>query len=109
MSGDLTVKLSVLGAGTIQADFDNVRLATTPVVLKPSTLAPPRVSGNNLIITGTGGTPNAGYTWLAATNLSAPIYWTTNSSGTLDGNGAFSNVIPINVLQSARYFWLRLP
>ena len=103
------MKLSVSGAGTIQADFDNVRLTTTPVALKASTLKTPKVSGSNFIITGSGGTPNAGYTWLAATNLSAPIFWMTNSTGTLDGAGAFSNAIPINVSQPARYFWLRLP
>lgn len=109
VNGDLTVRLSVPGSGTIQADFDNVRLTALPTALKASTLQTPKVSGGNLIVTGTGGTPNAGYTWLAATNLSAPIHWITNSTGTLDGAGALSNAIPINVSQPARYFWLRLP
>lgn len=38
VTGDLTVGLSVVGAGTIQADFDNVRL-TTAAVPEPSTVA----------------------------------------------------------------------
>jgi alpha-L-rhamnosidase len=110
VSGDLTVALSVLGNGTtIQADFDNVQLTSSPFVLKAPTLGSPRVSGGNLIVTGTNGTPGAGYTWLSATNLSAPTTWKTNSTGTLDGAGAFSNTIPISLSQPASFFRLRLP
>jgi hypothetical protein len=76
--------------------------ATAPVVGKPT------VSGGNLILMGMGGTPGAGYTWLSTTNLSAPIIWTTNSAGTLDGTGAFSNSIPIGVTP-ASFFRLRIP
>jgi hypothetical protein len=36
VSGDLTVELSVAGNGTIQADFDNVQLSTTPVPVPPA-------------------------------------------------------------------------
>jgi hypothetical protein len=95
--------------GTIQAAFDNVRLTATPIVFTAPTLMAPKISGGKLILTGTGGTANAGYTWLVTTNLSAPINWTTNSTGTLDGTGAFSNAIPINASQSASFFKLRLP
>ncbi len=107
VSGDLTIALSVLGDATlIQADFDNVRLQTRPV---PPTLGAPEVSGGKLILTGTGGTPNSGYTWLTTTNLSAPIIWVTNSTSTLDGTGSFSNSIPINVTNPASFFRLRIP
>lgn len=75
----------------------------------PPTLGAPRVSGGNLILTGTGGTPNRGYTWLTTTNLSAPINWTTNTTGTLDGTGAFSNAIPVNAGTRASFFRLRMP
>ena len=110
VSGDLTVDLSVVGNGTtIQADFDNVQLTATPVVFKAPTLATPKISSGNLVLAGAGGTPNAGYAWLAATNLSAPINWTTNLTGTLDGSGAFSNTIPINTSQPASFFTLRIP
>jgi hypothetical protein len=108
VSGDLTVELSTVGAGTIQADFDNVRLATAEVFKTP-TFETPKFSEGNLMLTGTGGTPNSGYTWLVATNLSAPINWTTNSTGVLDGTGAFSNAIPITAIPSARFFKLRMP
>jgi hypothetical protein len=108
VSGDLTVELSVVGAGTTQADFDNVQLMAMPV-LKAPTLGAPNVSDGSLVLTGTGGTPNTGYTWLSTTNLSAPINWTTNSTGTLDGTGSFSNVIPINASPSASFFKLEMP
>jgi hypothetical protein len=72
-------------------------------------LAAPNISGGNLILTGTGGTPNSGYTWLATTNLAPPVQWTTNSTGTLDGTGAFSNSLPINANQSAAFFKLEMP
>jgi hypothetical protein len=81
-------------------------LVTPPT---PPTLGAPKVSGGNLILSGTGGTPNSGYTWLTTTNLSAPIRWTTNTAGTLDGTGAFSNAIPISATTPASFFRLRLP
>jgi hypothetical protein len=78
-------------------------------LVKPPILGAPMVSGGDLILTGTGGTPNSGYTWLTTTNLSAPIIWTTNSTGTLDGLGSFSNAIPISVTNPARFFRFRIP
>ncbi len=105
VSGDLTVELSVIGNNTsIQANFDNVRLTETPIFQ----FSPARVSGGNLILTGTGGVANAGYTLLTTTNLSAPIIWTTNSIGTLSSAGAFSNSIPIGAAP-ARFYRVRVP
>jgi hypothetical protein len=67
-------------------------------------------SGGNLIVSGTGGYPlNSSYTWLSTTNLSPPVVWTTNSTGTLDGTGSFSNSIPISATQKAKFFLLRIP
>ncbi len=107
VSGDLTVELSVAGDPTlIQADFDNVRLT---VGAQAPVLGTARVAGGNLVLTGTGGTPNGGYTWLTTTNLTAPIIWTTNSTGTLDATGSFSNSIPIDPSQPASFFRLRTP
>jgi hypothetical protein len=74
------------------------------------TVQPIAVSGGKLIVTGTGGyPPNEPYEWLSATNLTPPINWVTNVAGTLDGSGSFSNSIPINPAEPARYFRLRLP
>jgi hypothetical protein len=88
------------------------------IVFQGSALALPRlptvnpltVSGGNLILTGTGGSPNSSYTWLTTTNVRAPVAsWTTNTTGVLDGNGAFSNAIPINAATPASFFRLRMP
>jgi len=65
--------------------------------------------GSSLILTGNNGTTGSGYTWLVATNLSAPFHWMTNGTGILDGAGAFSNAIPVNPAQPASFFRLRMP
>ena len=50
-----------------------------------------KVSGGNLIFSGTGGTTNGTYYVLTSTNLATPLTnWTTNSTSTFDGTGAFS-------------------
>ena len=84
-----------------------MRLAEAQLVV-PS-FGSPKVSGGNLILTGNSGTPGSGYTRLVATNLSAPIAWKTNSTGTLDGAGAFSSFIPIDPAQPASFYRLRVP
>jgi hypothetical protein len=110
VSGDLTVELSALDAASIQADFNNVELTQVSVAPPMAPILNKAVfTGGNLILTGTGGTANAGYTWLTTTNLSAPIIWTTNTTGTLDGTGSFSNALPVNPSQRAAFFRLRLP
>jgi hypothetical protein len=112
VSGDLIVDLSVVGTPSVfaQGNFDYVRLTKTSVA--PPTLPipdKPGISGGNLILTGTGGTANSPYTWLQTTNLSPPIIWTTNFTGTLDGTGAFSNAIPAAISPQASYFRFRMP
>lgn len=68
------------------------------------------VSGGNLILTGTGSTPGGSYTWLTATNVTSPAAtWTTYSTGVFDANGAFSNAIPVNPAEPARFFRLQTP
>ena len=106
VSGDLTIELSVAGASTYQANFDNVQL-TKALNVAPA-IGHAAVSGGNLVVTGTGGTPNAGYTWLSTTNLAAPINWVTNSTGKLDGTGAFSASVPVGA-NPASFFRLRIP
>jgi hypothetical protein len=65
------------------------------------------LSGNQLILTGSNGTPNSSYSWLTTTNLLTPLTnWTVSATGNLDGTGACSNSIPNNPLQPAAYFRL---
>jgi len=81
----------------------------TPAVVLPPVVSSPSVSGGNLIMTGTGGTPFAPYILITTTNLLTPLAnWTTNTTGTLDVNGAFSNAIPINPSLPASFFTVKL-
>jgi hypothetical protein len=79
--------------------------ATPPVVNRPV------VSGGNLILTGSGGSAGAPYTWLTSTNLR-----TARSRSGLripreasTGAGNFSNAIPISLSTPAKFFRLRTP
>ena len=81
-------------------------IAATP----PPVVNSPVISGGNLILTGSGGTAGASYTWLTSTNLTTPIaLWTTNTVGNFDGSGDFSNAIPISTSTPAKFFRLRTP
>jgi hypothetical protein len=83
-------------------------VASTPVT--PLTINSTRASGGNLILTGSGGTPNGSYAWLSSTNVASPLAtWTTNTTGSFSGNGAFSNSIPINTGEALRFFRLKTP
>lgn len=75
---------------------------------KGPTISSSGVSGGNLTVGGSGGTPGAGYAWLSSTNLAAPLsQWTTNSTGTFDSSGNFSGSLPISHSQPGVYFVLK--
>ncbi len=101
---------------TLQGGQDFGWSGYSEIVLQGSNLAAPALpvvsstaAGGNLILTGTGGTPNYGYTILTSTDLLAPVgSWTVSATGVTDGTGAFSNAIPINVSQPARFFRIRM-
>jgi hypothetical protein len=105
VSGDLVVELAVAPAATWQAQFDNVQL-TKAVAAAAPVINPPVLAGGNLILTGTVGAPGGGYVLLTTTNLAPPIVWTTNTTGTLDGTGSFSNAIPVNASSGPTFFKL---
>ncbi len=88
------------------------------IVLQGSSLAPvtapvvrtPTMSGGNLILTGTGGTPNYAYDVVTATNLLSPAgSWTIVATGASDGSGAISNAVPVNATNPASFFRVRVP
>lgn len=78
--------------------------------VSPARVNPPVVVGGNMVLTGVGGPAGASYSWLTATNVAAPLAtWTTNSTGVFDSNGAFSNALPVNASEPARFYHLRTP
>jgi autotransporter-associated beta strand protein len=95
------------GSGT----FDPATgVLTLSVVGNGLAFNPAKVSGGNLILTGTGGAPGTGYTLLTTTNLTTPAaLWSTNTTGTFGGDGAFSNNIPVSATEPARFFRVRQP
>jgi len=76
----------------------------------PPVVHAPHVSGGNLILTASGGTPNRAYSWVTSTNLLAPLgSWTVSATGVLDGTGSCSNAVPINATNTAGFFRFRMP
>jgi len=101
-----SVTLLPVGTGTFNPLTGVLTITSAGVV----TFNRPHVSGSNLILTGTGGTPGGSYSWLTSTNVTTPIaIWTTNTTGFFNGSGAFSNGIPIIGSEHARFFILRTP
>jgi autotransporter-associated beta strand protein len=100
--------VTILPAGT--GSFNPATGILTIAYTAGPTVNPPTVSGGNLILTGSGGTPGAGYTWLTSTNVANPVAtWTTNIQGTFDSFGAFSNAVPISTANPSQFFRLRTP
>lgn len=94
------------GSGT----FNPATGQLTITAATPPTVNAPKAVNGKLVLTGTGGTPGGNYTWLTSTNVGTPVInWTTNTSGVFDGAGAFSNAIPMNPSEPARFFKLRVP
>jgi len=77
----------------------------TPVLPSVTSMA---VSGTNLVVSGTGGTANATYTWLGTTDLTPPITWVPVLQGVLNGSGAMSSSLPITT-DTQMFFRLRMP
>jgi len=101
-----SVTILPVGTGT----FDPATGILTITSAGALTFNSPTVSGGNLILSGTGGTPNGTYNWLSSTNLTTPVaLWTTNASGTFGTTGGFTNAMLINKMQPAQFFRLKTP
>jgi hypothetical protein len=107
IAGDFTsVTVLPIGTGTFNPATGRVTITSGA----PPTINPPTTSGGYLILTGAGGSPGGSYTWLTSTDVSAPLAsWTTNSVGVFEGDGTYSNAIPINTSEPARFFRLQTP
>ena len=79
-------------------------ITVTPPVISSLTRA-----GTNLIFNITNGVPDGGWTLLTTTNLTAPVNWTTNRTGTFDGQGKVTLTNGILSTERGRYFIIRAP
>ncbi len=106
-SGNFTsVTLLPSGAATFNPATGQLTITSSGAL----TFNPITYSNGNLVVTGSGGTAGTGYTLLTTTNLVNSIAtWTTNTTGTFDGTGSFSNSIPVNVSQPTQFFRVRTP
>src|SRR5262249_15376592 len=69
-----------------------------------------RLSGTNLVFTGTNGTAGASYAVLAATNVTLPSSnWLSITTNQFRAGGAFSFTNPISSGDPKRFFRLRTP
>jgi len=60
----------------------------------PPVFGPVVVSGNNLVLSASGGNPGDPVTVLSSTNLTLPLaQWTTVTTGNYDGNGNFTYTV----------------
>jgi hypothetical protein len=98
VSGDLTVELSVAGASTYQAEFDNVRLTQgPPTVLAPTLLTDISPLESRL----TTGTP---VTFVVAVNGNPLNYQWYNQNGAI--NGAISTSYSFNSLAGTNSYYV---
>ena len=68
------------------------------------------VSGGDLVLNGTGGTPGGTYTLLTSSNIALPlINWTPVLTRMFDNSGNFSVTNGVDPSASQRYFLLRVP
>ena len=69
-----------------------------------------KVSGTNLIFSGTGGTANGNYWVLTSTNLATPFgSWPTQATSTYDATGAFSVTNAISPGTPQRFYRIKQP
>jgi hypothetical protein len=90
----------------IEINGTNSTTVFSPVAPAITSMA---VAGTNLVVTGTGGNPNANYTWQVTTDLTPPIIWAQAAQGVFSSSGTFSNSLPIESTQPQKFFRLRIP
>jgi hypothetical protein len=86
-----SLSLPALNSGLFWSTFRlNVDGTLGVVSTNPPAIHSARQSGGNLVLQGTGGTPNWSYTVLSSTNLTLPLaQWTVTSTNFFDAGGNF--------------------
>lgn len=90
----LSLPAGLHGVLTNDTSINAVALLATSISVVPPYFNRPVVSGANLVLSASGGTPNDAVNLLSTTNLALPLSeWTTVTSGNYDGNGDFSYTV----------------
>ncbi len=108
-----TVTPSIPGPGL---NWDTSALSTSGILKIGGTAqANPKIgavsrSGNNVVVSGTGGVVGATYTVLSSTNIAQPVgTWTPVATNNFGAGGAFTLTIPVDPATQARFFVIRAP
>ena len=106
----LTYPTGTTNMGTMAVAIVNASDAIVPpVVPTPSVIRNVTGVGTNLVFTVTNGLPGRGWTLLTTTNLTPPVIWSTNLTGTFDGQGTVTLTNGTMSTESSRYFIIRTP
>jgi autotransporter-associated beta strand protein len=108
-----TVILPVLNAGL--AWTNQLSTSGTIAVISTTPASPPvfgsvSAAGNNLVMSGSNGTPNASFYTLAATNVTLPLAnWSRVATNQFDANGYFNLTNPVDPATPQLFYRLQLP
>jgi alkaline phosphatase D len=109
-TNDLTGDISALNAASSSTHLQVVQGGGGLAIYSTPTISQSVISAGNLILTGAAGTAGGTYSVLTSTDLAAPLaLWTTNSAGTFDSNGLFTNSIPLGGADNQRFFLIKQP
>jgi regulation of enolase protein 1 (concanavalin A-like superfamily) len=104
-----------LPAGFSGGLVDNAASKRIDLSLAAAPATPPRItsiviSGGDIVITGTNGTPNQTYVLLTSTNIAWPLSnWLPLATNSFNDSGAFSITNPAAANAAQQYFLLQLP
>lgn len=108
-----TLVLPDLPAG-LQWDHSQLAVDGTLRVAPVSAAKPqfdaPSLSGSQLVLSGTGGTPGGTFFTLSSTNVALPLVnWTPVATNTFGPGGEFSVTNPVTTDELGRYYLLQIP
>lgn len=111
---EVGLSLGAVALGNVPADDQHLLSTNSPGQVDlivslptPPSFAAPMISGGNLILGGTGGTPGVNYYMLTATNLTG--VWTPLATNQFDGSGNFSFTNTMNPGTAQQFFRLQVP
>jgi len=111
ITGSFTISPATPGSGlawdTTQLNIGIIGVvAGTPQPVINSTI----ITGGNIILRGTNGTPGHSYYVLSSTNVAAPLNtWPSIATNSFDINGAFSSTNAINPATPKRFYLIKVP